>query len=152
MLGRLRARATATLGLTWAGTFGVVGLSIALRAFLVARPTLRAVVVADIVRYAVAWGVVVGICGASFAIALMSLARNRTIERLPSLRICMVAGLVGFGIGATTDPGYRAASLLAIVAAGLAFVSLQMAKHARTDRERGEGRHRALSRRAHCAE
>jgi len=96
MLSRLRARATAKLGLIWAAAFAAVGLSMALRTVLLARPALRLVV-----------------------------------ERLPSLRISLLSALVGFGIGAAGDPGYRAAILLALVAAALAFGSLQMAKHAR---------------------
>jgi hypothetical protein len=131
MTSRIRARAAATLGLIWAAGFGAVGLSIALRVVLVARPLFRLVVVADILRYTMAWGIVGGICGVSFSVAVMALARHQALERLPSLRISLLAALVGFGIGAAGDPGYRAATLLALVAAGLAFGSLQMAKHAR---------------------
>ncbi|HWJ13911.1 MAG TPA: hypothetical protein VNS10_09225 [Gemmatimonadaceae bacterium] len=131
MLSRLRARATAKLGLIWAAAFAAVGLSMALRTVLLARPALRLVVVTDTLRYTMAWGVVGGICGLSFSVALVALARHQTLERLPSLRISLLSALVGFGIGAAGDPGYRAAILLALVAAALAFGSLQMAKHAR---------------------
>jgi hypothetical protein len=131
MINRLRTRAAATLGLIWAAGFGAVGLSIALRTVLLARPALRLAVVTDLLRYTAAWGIVGGICGLSFSVAVVALARRQTLDRLPSLQISLLAAVVGFGIGAAGDPGYRAATLLALVAAALAFGSLQMAKHAR---------------------
>jgi len=127
MLSRFRLRATGVLSLIWAAVYGIVGLGIGVQPLLMYPRTLTKLIIVDLLRYVATWTVTGAVCGACFAVAIAALGHGRGLTTLPVRRITLIAGALGFLIGATTDPGYLAATTLAVVGAGLAAASLRLA-------------------------
>jgi len=127
MLSRFRLRATGVLSLIWAAVYGIVGLGIGVQPLLMYPRPLTKLIIVDLLRYVATWTVTGAVCGACFAVAIAALGHGRGLTTLPVRRITLIAGALGFLIGATTDPGYLAATTLAVVGAGLAAASLRLA-------------------------
>src|SRR5262245_29048532 len=133
MLSRFRLRATGVLSLIWATVYGIVGLGIGVRPLLMYPRPLTKLIIVDLVRYVSAWTVTGAVCGACFAVAIAALGYGRLLTKLPVRWITLIAGVIGFLIGAITDPGYLAGTTLGVVGAGLAAGSLRLATRTHHD-------------------
>jgi len=122
-----RLRAVFALALIWAIAWAPVGLGLGLRHILINSRGIGPIV-PFLSVFTVIGAVVGGICGTAFAIALLVLGRGRPSTQMPALPVALVAGSIGFLVGAKSDPGYAAATLFGVRAAASAYGSLRIAR------------------------
>ena len=122
-----RLRAVFAFAIIWAIAWAPVGLGLGLRHILI-NPRGIGSTVQFLSLFIVIGAVVGGICGTAFPISLLVLGRGKPFTQLAALPVALVAGSIGFLLGAKGDPGYAAAILFGALAAASAYGSLRIAR------------------------